>query len=106
MKTSHNMLFKTVGFLLGLALLVSLSCNKDDSNDVKQEEGFIWISGGLAYCAEQIHLDNGDTLIVNLEDIRFFTSGEKVNVKYKELGLNESCSPGIECEIIEIKKAQ
>lgn len=93
--------------LFGLALVFALSCNKDDDNDsIKQGNGEVWLSGGLAYCAEQIHLDNGGTLIVNMEDIISFKSGDRVNVKYKEIGLNKTCSPGIDCEIIEIKKAE
>ena len=93
--------------LLGLTLLFALSCNKDDGEDsVKQENGNVWLSGGLAYCAEQIHLDNGDTLIVSLEEIIPYRSGDKVTVKYKEIGINEFCSPSIDCEIIEIKKVE
>lgn len=93
--------------LFGLALVFALSCNKDDDNDsIKQGNGEVWLSGGLAYCAEQIHLDNGGTLIVNMEDIISLKSGDRVNVKYKEIGLNKTCSPGIDCEIIEIKKAE
>jgi hypothetical protein len=95
----------TKKILLGLAIVFVLSCNKDNDDDsIKQENGNVWLSGGLYYCAEQIHLDNGDTLIVNIEDVISFTSGDKVNVKYKEIGINENCSPGIDCEIIEIKK--
>ena len=57
-------------FLLGLTLLIVLSCNKDDGGDsVKQENTNVWLSGGLVNCAEQIHFDNGDTLIVTLGDI-------------------------------------
>ena len=97
----------TKRILIGLALIFALSCNKDDDDDsIKQENGNVWLSGGLAYCAEQIHLDNGDTLIVNLEDIISFTSGDRVSVKYKEIGINEFCSPGIDCEIIEIEKVE
>ena len=93
--------------LLGVALLFALSCSKDDSEDsVKQGSGNVWLSGGLAYCAEQIHLDNGDTLIVTLDEIISFRSGDRVTVKYKELGINEFCSPSIDCEIIEIKKIE
>ena len=93
--------------LLGLTLLFALSCNKDDGEDsVKQENGNVWLSGGLAYCAVQIHLDNGDTLIVTLEEIISFRSGDRVTVKYKEIGINEFCSPYIDCEIIEIKKVE
>ena len=98
----------TKGILLGLALGFLLSCNHDDHMDVsiKQGDGAVWLSGGLALCAEQIHLDNGDTLIVDLEDLMPFMTGDRVNVRYKEIGLNESCIPGIDSEIIEIRKIQ
>lgn len=93
--------------LLGLALMFILSCNKDNSDtSVKLGNGNVWLSGGLAYCAEQIHLDNGDTLIVNILDVIIFKSGDRVSVKYKEKGINEFCPPGIDCEIIEIKKVE
>jgi len=93
--------------LLVLILLFALSCTKDDSDSsVKQNIGNVWLSGGLAFCAQQIHLDNGDTLIVRIEDIISFTSGDRVTVKYKVTGINESCPPGKDCEIIEIKKAE
>ena len=98
----------TKRILFGLVLVFLLACNEDDGNDgsIKQQYGDVWLSGGLAVCAEQIHLDNGDTLIVKLEDIIVFRTGDRVNVKYKEIGLNKSCSPGIDCEIIGIKKIQ
>ena len=96
---------RTISILLGLVLVFALSCNKDD-DVVKKENGKVWLSGGLAYCAEQIHLDNGDTLIVNMEDLITFTSGDRVSVKYKEIGINKICSPGIDCEIIEIRKVE
>jgi len=85
-----------------------LSCTKDDSNEgiIKQQAGDVWLSGGLAFCAEQIHLDNGDTLIVNLDEIIFFRTGDRVMVKYKELGISGSCSPGIDCEIVDIKRIE
>lgn len=93
--------------LLGISLLFTLSCNKSDSEDfVKQENGNVWLSGGLAYCAEQIHLDNGDTLIVTLDEIISFRTGDRVTVKYKEIGINEFCSPYIDCEIIEIQEVE
>jgi hypothetical protein len=94
-------------FLIGLALLFAFSCKKHDDDDfIKQENGNVWLSGGLAVCAEQIHLDNGDTLIANLEDVITFTSGDRVNIKYKEMGINEFCPPGIDCEILEIKEIE
>lgn len=93
--------------LLGLTLLFSFSCNLDNEDDfIIHEIGNVWLSGGLANCAEQIHLNNGDTLIVNLDDIITFNSGDKVSVKYKEIDINESCSPSIDCEIVEIKKVE
>ena len=89
--------------LLGLTLIVFLSCNKDEGDAlIKQGSGEVYLSGGLAHCAEQIRLDNGVTLIVNIADIKAFKSGDKVTVKYKEIGINEFCSPSIDCEIIEI----
>jgi hypothetical protein len=97
----------TKTILLGLLLLVSFSCINDDHDDaVRQEVGEVWLSGGLAICAEQIHLDNGDTLIVSVEDISSFRAGDRVSVKYKERGVNESCTPGINSDIIEIIKIQ
>jgi len=98
----------TKKILIGLSLIFALSCNKEDNegDSIKQENGNVWISGGLAVCAVQIHLDNGDALIVNLEDVISFSSGDKINVRYKEIGINEFCSPCINCEIIEIKKVK
>jgi hypothetical protein len=93
--------------LLIAALLITLSCTRDEGKDsYEQGNGNIWLSGGLAYCAEQIHLENGNTLIVNLSDVKSFKSGDRVTVKYKEKGISKSCPPGIDCEIIEIKKIE
>jgi len=94
--------------LLGFTLMFLFSCNKKDDVDdgMKLGNGKVWLSGGLAYCAEQIHLDNGDTLIVSIDEIISFKTDDRVAVKYKELGINEFCSPFIDCEIIEIKKVE
>jgi len=90
-----------------LAILLAFSCDKDKADDsIKQETGTVWLSGGLAVCAEQIHLDNDIALIVNPEDIISLKSGDRVTVKYKERGINESCPPGINCEIVHIIKAK
>ena len=92
---------------LVLALIFVLSCDKENDNDsFKQENGKVWLSGGLYYCAEQIHLDNGDTLVVSMEDIISFKSGDRVILKYREIGVNEFCSPFIDCEVIEIEKVK
>ena len=93
--------------ICGLIIIFALSCNKDDRESlIKQENGDVWLSGGLYYCAEQIRLDSGDTLVVSLEDIISFRSGDRVNVKYEEIGKNENCLQYIDCEIIEIKKIE
>lgn len=88
-------------------LLLALSCNKENNIPIiKQENGIVWRSGGLANCAEQIHLDNGDTLIVKTKEIKSYKSEERVSLKYKEIGINTFCAPGIDCDIIEIKKIE
>lgn len=94
--------------LLGITLILVISCNKDKDEEpiIKQNTGNVWLSGGLAYCAEQIHLDNGDTLIVSFYEIMSFNSGDRVTLKYREIGVNEFCSPSINCEIIEINKVE
>ena len=93
-------------FILALGLFFSLSSCDKEENSIKQENGNVWLSGGLYYCAEQVRLDNGDTLVVSLEDIISFRSGDRVNVKYKEIGVNENCLQYIDCEIIEINKIE
>ena len=92
--------------LLGLILIFSISCNKDGDNlSFKEENGNVWLSGGLLYCAEQIRLDNGDTLTFHLTDIIMsLKAGDRVRVKYKEIGINEFCPPYIDCKIIKIEK--
>lgn len=91
--------------LFVILTLFFFACNDDNDTTYDREaQGRIWLSGGLAYCAEQIHLDNGDTLIVNIDDVIAFKSGERVNVKFNEVGINEHCAPGIDCEIVEIER--
>ena len=104
-KTQHTMK-KTLLTALLFAFLFSCVDEDKDEAAIKQQEGEIWRSGGLALCAEQIHLANGDTLIVDLEDIMDFSAGDRVNVRYTERGLNEACAPGINGEIIEIRKME
>ncbi len=97
----------TKKILLGLTLVFAISCNKDNGDDsIKQENGNVWLSGGLYYCTEQIHLDKGDTLITAKGALISFKSGDWINVKYKETGVNINCSPYIDCEIIEINKIE
>ncbi len=93
--------------LFGFMLLVALSCKKDyDEIPVKQENGEVWLSGGLYYCAQQIRLDNGDTLVVSLEDVISLRSGDKINIKFREIGKNKNCPQYIDCEVIEISKSE
>lgn len=94
----------TKKIVFALTIVFAIACSKDNADSIKQENGNVWLSGGLYFCAEQVRLDNGDTLVVALEDIISFRSGDRVNVKYKEIGKNENCLQYIDCEIIEIKK--
>ncbi len=91
-----------------ITLLVFFSCSKqnDEQLELKEGNGTVWRSGGLYFCAEQIRLHNGDTLIVvNESEIHKYESGDQVNLKYRETGNRESgCNIGIDCEIIEIVK--
>ncbi|MCE7056747.1 hypothetical protein LZF95_18840 [Algoriphagus sp. AGSA1] len=91
--------------MLAVSLAI-LSCNSDDQDIIKTDNGKIWRSGGLYYCAEQIHLDNGDTLIVNIKDVINYIGGDRVTIKYKELDRNKNCSYGINCQIVELKKIE
>lgn len=66
----------------------------------------MWLSGGLYHCAQQIRLDNGNTLVVSLEDVIALRSGDRVSIKYKEIGKNENCAPYIDSEVVEIVKLE
>lgn len=94
--------------LLILVVLLFLSCKKtSDDNNIKQATGTVWISGGLVYCAEQIHLDNGKKLIVSDKiTIYKFRAGDRVVVKYKEIGTSKYCAPNIDCNVISMEKLQ
>jgi hypothetical protein len=94
-------------FFLAIAMLVLFSCSKEELPvGVKEGKGTVWLSGGLMFCAEQIRMDCGDTLIVAEQmEIYAFKSGERVLVKYKETGAIETaCNIGKNCELIEIEK--
>jgi hypothetical protein len=92
-------------YLFAFVCILIFSCSKNGSDaPIKEEVGTIMLSGGLAYCASQIHLDNGDTLIVQIGDIYpSFRSGDRVTVTYKEKGINKNCPPGIDCEVVGIR---
>lgn len=98
-----------IAILLFLFIALFTSCEKEESNneaEQKEGTGTIWLSGGLYFCAEQIHLDSGDTLIVvNNSEIIQFQSGDHVLLKYRETGDKASgCNIGIDCEVLEVKK--
>lgn len=101
-----RIIFQTI--ILLIVLNISFSCSKkSDEKDfeIKEGTGTVWLSGGLAYCATQIRMEKGDTLIpVNEFAVLSYSADDKVQVKYKELDSRESgCSIGKDCEIIEIE---
>jgi len=63
--------FKTQNMIriFAIAILAFLiSCGKEKENDellFLEGTGTVWFSGGLMYCANQIRMENGDTLIPN-----------------------------------------
>lgn len=99
---------KIIVSILIAFIVIQISCEDEKENaenDFKQEKGTVWLSGGLAHCAEQIHLDNGDTLVVHdMETIYAFKSGDRVSVNYVETGINNNCYPYIDCELMDIER--
>ncbi|MBT3384005.1 MAG: hypothetical protein HN778_13465 [Prolixibacteraceae bacterium] len=87
-------------------LLILFSCSKETDEkkfEIKKGTGTVWLSGGLAFCATQIRMDSGDTLIPVNEQILFYQGGQQVRISFSELEIRESgCSIGKDCEIIEI----
>ena len=89
-------------FLYIFALLLIISCSKDtgDKNlGIKVGTGTVWLSGGLYFCATQIRMDGGDTLIpITEQQMIFYKGGQRVNILYKELETRETgCSIGKNC---------
>lgn len=88
-------------------LFILFSCTDekeiDTESEVKKGIGTVWLSGGLYFCATQIRMEKGDTLIPTGEpEIFFYKSGMRINVSYIELQTKESgCSIGTDCKIIE-----
>ena len=96
--------------IFSILFIISFSCSKetDEKDNIKEGRGTVWLSGGLYYCATQIRMTKGDTLIpidfINEMKLMHFKMDDKVQVKYRELDSNESgCLIGKDCEIIEIK---
>lgn len=87
------------------------SCGEDtktDDTQIYEGTGIVWRSGGLMYCATQIRMENGDTLIPNqlIDEIMRLKTGNRIRLKYHELAIRESgCTIGKDCKIIEVKVA-
>ena len=93
----------------GFIVLFLISCGKDTENEESQileGTGTVWLSGGLMYCATQVRMENGDTLIpsqFNTEIMKLKT-GNRIQLKYQELAIRESdCTIGKDCKIFEVK---
>jgi len=95
--------------IIGIIILLFLiSCGKETENEESQileGTGTVWLSGGLMYCATQVRMENGDTLIPNQfnTEIMKLKTGNRVQLKYQELAIRESgCTIGKDCKIIEV----
>ena len=95
--------------IFAIAILIFLiSCGKDTENEeprILEGTGTVWFSGGLMYCATQVRMENGDTLIPNQfnTEIMKLKTGNRVQLKYQELAIRESgCTIGKDCKIIEV----
>ncbi len=92
-----------------IVLIFLISCGQETEDDeplVLEGTGTVWLSGGLMYCATQIRMENGDTLIPNQfnTEIMKLKTGNQIRLKYKELTIRESgCTIGKDCKIIEVK---
>jgi hypothetical protein len=90
-------------------LIFLFSCGKETEDDeplVLEGTGTVWLSGGLMYCATQVRMENGDTLIPNQfnTEIMKLKTGNRIKLKYQELAIRESgCTIGKDCKIIEVK---
>ena len=93
--------------ILFLALFL-FSCRKENDEEVnpviQEETGTVWLSGGLYFCATQVRLDSGDTLIpVNTEKILAFEVDDRVLIEYEELEKGETgCRVGTDCMVINV----
>ena len=102
-----RILFRAIIF--SILIIISFSCSKetDEKDNIKEGIGTVWLSGGLAFCAIQIRMEKGDTLIpidlTNEMKLMHFKMDDKVKVKYREIIPKQSnCLIGNDCEIIEI----
>jgi hypothetical protein len=92
-----------------IVFIFLFSCGKDtetNETQILEGTGTVWLSGGLMYCATQVRMENGDTLIPNQfnTEIMKLKTGNRVQLKYQELAIRESgCKIGKDCKIIEVK---
>lgn len=90
-------------------LIFLFSCGNETEDDeplVLEGTGTVWLSGGLMYCATQVRMENGDTLIPNQfnTELMKLKTGNRIQLKYQELAIRESgCKIGKDCKIIEVK---
>jgi len=90
-------------------LIFSFSCSNETENDepqIMEGTGTVWLSGGLMYCATQVRMENGDTLIPNQfsAEVMKLKSGNRIRLKYLELSIRESgCTIGKDCKIIDVR---
>lgn len=95
----------TKNIFLGVLLLAVFSCNKNETDDsIKQGKGDLFVSGAIYGCAVQIRLDSKDTITISAMEINTLKSGDRVSVKYKEIGKNKYCTSYTDCEVIELRK--
>jgi hypothetical protein len=92
-----------------IVFIFLFSCGKEtetDETQILEGTGTVWLSGGLMFCATQVRMENGDTLIPNQfnNEIMKLKTGNRVQLKYQELAIRESgCTIGKDCKIIEVK---
>lgn len=92
-----------------IVFIFLFSCGKETEDvelQVLEGTGTVWLSGGLAYCATQFRMENGDTLIPNqfTTELVKLKAGNRIRLKYQELTIRESgCKIGKDCKIIEVK---
>jgi hypothetical protein len=96
-------------FVWIIVFIILLSCGKEtgiDEPQILEGTGTVWLSGGLAYCATQFRMENGDTLIPNqfTTELVKLKAGNRIRLKYQEPTIRESgCKIGKDCKIIEVK---
>ncbi len=83
-----------------LILIIAISCNEENTNDtVLKSFGTVYVSGGLADCAQKIVLDNGETIIPSNWDDYNLVADDRVWVEY-EVILKTSTCEGQDCQLL------